>query len=627
MKIPDFARKALALPGRLPGPLYLLCALALAGAGAAALNARYYVGYFNDDASFVLLARELWARLFSPSLAGFGGAFSHFLPGYPLFLAPFAAAAAPRWGLLAWTTAGLTPLTLWGLWRLLDGWLEEEERRWAVLLYAVHPLFLLCSGMVMADPFLSCLFVLGLLGLRRVLEGRGAAALALLAGASLWAAASKPIGLLLPLAATAALAAARAWRPLRLFALVFWLPCAAALGATLLRGGPTDYVTYLLQGLAAIAGEPLYARVYKILHYFVLVCGFGWFWPRGPLWDAGGAALIAAALWLGYKGLASLTGRPGPGRYVALAAGGLLLGQGLVLSLWTVYSERYALPMLAPGLLLLAAGALAALPSRAASRGLLAALACGFAWHSARLAAETHSAAAPPETRLCAGTLDWISRETPPDSRFTGNSPLIFLYTGRRGAGLFEARDLDQFLAGLRRDGITHALVTAQPVLSARGTLRNDHALQKRLERGWLLGRPKYFKRVYANPAEGTEIYAVTVPAGLEKAFVPYGEAVAALKAGDLPAAEAGLRRALAAEPDFPSALLALALVRLVAGREAAEPERLLRRALALEPNFPRASGALARLLEKQGRAAEAEKARAAAAAAQAQVPFEAPAD
>jgi tetratricopeptide (TPR) repeat protein len=610
---------------RLSGGSFLPLALAVSAAGAWALHGRYYVGWFNDDASFVLLAQALWQALRSLSAAGLGGAFSHYLPGYPLFLAPFAAAFSPDWALLRWTTAGLTLLSVYGLWRLLEGWLDEGARRWAVLLYAVHPVALLCSGAVMADPFLACLFIWGLVGLRRVLEGGSAGPWALLLSAAVLAPVAKPIGLLLPLAITASLAAARARRALLCFSLLFWLPCLAlALFALLKDRSPTDYLTYLLQGLAALAGQPPLERVYGLLHYFVLVCGLGWF---GPLWDPAGAALIAGALYLCARGLAALLARPAPGRFLALAAAALLLGQFLVLSLWTVYSERYALPMLAPGLLLVVAGIGAVLKTRPrAGRALLAALAAGFAVHSARLAAETRSAAAPPETRLCAQTLEWIRRETPESSRFTGNTPLIRLYTGRAGAGLFAAHDLDQFLLELSRAGITHALVTGQPVLSARGSYRNDHALQKRLERGWLEGRPRYFKRVYANPDEVAAIYSVTVPPAREAAAQAYAPAVADLRAGNLPAAEKKLRQSLAADPEFPSALLALALVRLVSCREAAEGERLLRRALALEPNFPRASGALAQLLEKQGRSVEAGKAREAALAALAQTPFEAPA-
>jgi len=531
---------------RLPGRAFLLWALAFTGAGAAALNGRYYVGYFNDDASFVLLARALWRGLLSLSPAGLGGAFSHYLPGYPLFLAPFAAAADPAWHLLRWTTAGLALLSVYGFWLLLEGWLAEEERRWAVGLYAVHPLFLYCSGMVMADPFLACLFTCGLLGLRRVLEGGRAPAFALLLGASAWAAAVKPIGALLPLAVTAALAAAREKRALRLFSLLFWLPCLALLiyGA-LHRQGPTDYVTYLLQGLASLGEQPPLARAYGLLHALVLVCGLGWFWPRGPLWDPAGAALIAGALYLLVKGLAALLAREGRGRYIALAAGALLLGQGLVLSLWTAFSERYALPLLPLGLLFLAVGAAAAWKARPlAARALLAALAASFALHSASLAL------AGPEARLCAQTLDWIRRETPADSRFTGNAPLLFLYTGRRGDGLFAARDADQFLFSLSNHGITHVLLTGQAVLSAGGSLRNDHALQKRLEQGWISGHPRHFKRLYANPAERTAVYAVLAAPGRAEAVKHYSQALRELSASGPAAAERSLRLALAADRD-----------------------------------------------------------------------------
>lgn len=603
---------------RIPDRAFLLCALAAAGAGAAALNGRYYVGYFNDDASFVLLARALWRALVSLSPSGLGGAFSHYLPGYPLFLAPFAAAADPSWHLLRWTTAGLALLSVYGFWLLLGGWLREGERRWAVGLYAVHPLFLYCSGMVMADPFLACLFTWGLLGLRRVLEGGAAPAFALLLGASAWAAAVKPIGALLPLAVTAALAAARARRALRLFALLFWLPCLALLLYVVLhRQGPTDYVTYMLQGLASLAEQPPLARAYALLHSLVLVCGLGWFWPRGPLWDPAGAALIAGVLYLSARGLVSLLAQ-GQGRHTALAAGALLLGQGLVLSLWTAYSERYALPLLPLGLLFLTVGAGAAWPARPlAARALLAALAASFLLHSAKLALEG------PEARLCAETLDWIRRQTPADSRFTGNAPLLFLYTGRRGDGLFQARDADQFLFSLSNAGITHVMLTDQAILSARGSLRNDHALQKRLELAWVAGHPRHFRKLYANPAERTAVYAVLAAPGRSEAARHYARALREFGSSDLAGAESSLRLALAADRDFPSALAALASVILARGGEPAEAERLLRRALELEPNFPRASGALAQLLEDRGRPAEAVKAREAALAALARPPFE----
>ena len=607
-------------------PSFLVLLLVLAGTGAAGLHSRYYVGFFNDDASFVLLAQSLWRHLGAFS-GGFGAAFSHFLPGYPLFLMPFAAVFGPHWAWLRWTTAGISLVTVYAFWKLLEGWLGEEERRWAALLYAVHPLFALCSGMVMADPLLACLFVLGLLGLRRSLEGGGIRADALMTVSCAWATAVKPIGLLLPLTLSAALLAAGGRRQLRLLGLFFWLPClAAAAYAAFSRHNPTDYTTYMLQGLAWLSGQPPLQRLYALLHFFVLVCGLGWFWPRGGLWDLSGAALIAGVIYLCARGAAALLSAEGRTRYAAAAVCGLLLAQGMVMSLWTVYSERYALPMLPFGLLLLCAGAAAAWRGRPlAARALLAALAAGFVLHTVQLARVTNSARAPLDGRLCARTLEWIRKETPPESRFVGSSPLVALYTGRTGDGLFGAGDFDLFLTALSRSGITHALVTDLPVLSARGSYANDHALQKRMERAWITGHPGYFRRVFSDPEEHTEVYSVGIPARWGEAAGLYAAALAGIQAGRLADGERDLRLALKAVPDFPSALAALAAVKMISGKDAAGAERLLRRALELEPNFPRASRMLFGLLERGGRGSEAAKVKEAALAAGAAVPFEVP--
>lgn len=613
---------------RVPARIFIGALLALSAAGAAALNRMYYVGYFNDDASFVLLSRSLWEHLRELSGLGFGGAFSHFLPGYPLFLLPFSAAFAPHWAWLSWTSAAISLLTVLGLWLLLCGWLSEEDRRWAVLLYAVHPLFLVDSGIVMADPFLTCLFVYGLLGLRLALEGGGAWAYALLIGTSFWAPAAKPIGLLLPLALTAGLAAAgpSGRRPLRRLLLWFWLPCAAAAAYFLLaKSSPTDYLGYLLHGLASLSGQPLWGRVYGLFHDFVLYCGLGVGWPRGGLWDLSGSAVIAAVLYLLFKGMGKLLSGEGAGRSAALAAAALLFGQGLVMSVWTVYSDRYALPMLPLALVFFAAGARASWKaSPAVGRALLALLAAGFAVHSAQIAVALHRAPRR-ENMLPARTLEWISQNTPPGSRFVGESPLVALYTGRSGDGLFGARDLDMYLERLARSRIDYALVTDRRILSPKGSFKNDQGLQKQLERGWIAGHPRLFRLVHAEAEERTGVYKVELPAGWDGAFVLYAGSLARIKAGDLAGAEKELRAALAAVPDFPSALLALATVELVRGEPPGGAEKLLGRALELEPDYPEASRALAELLDHLGRRNEAEAVRARARAALSLTPFSAP--
>lgn len=604
-----------------------LLPLLAAAAGALLFQPRYYVGFSNDDASFILLARFIWDHLRALSGSGLAAGFSHFLPGYPLFLAPFAALLEPHWALLRLTTAAVSVLTVYGLWLLTAGWLSEKERRWTVGLYAIHPLFLLSSGLVMADPLLACLFIFGLLGLRRVLEGaEGGGAYALLVSMSAWAALTKPIGILLPAALTAALIAARSWKALRLMAALIWLPCLIFGISFLVRSEtPTDYITQLLRGLASLTQQSIWQRGGNLLHTFVLVYGLGGPWPRGPFLDLLGASLIAGVLYLCVRGLAALLSKSPPVRFTAMSAWLLLIGQGLVMSIWTAYSERYALPILPLMILFLTAGIHAlSKPRPSAARALLPAAAALFLIHTGQFAFGTYSPRRPAGTKLYAKTLEWISRETPPESLFLGNAAVICLYTGRAGSGGFASPNADAFLSDLSRAGITHALLIEHEIFSTKGDYSNNQAWQKAMEKAWIRGHPHFFRKIYSNPEERTEIYGVEIPAGRNRAADLYALALGDIRKSDWPAAEANLRRSLAEEPDFTSALIALASIRLSQGKDAAEAEKLLRRALALEPNCSRATLLLSGLLERGGRGREAEQARAAGQTALSTPPFEA---
>jgi hypothetical protein len=381
----------------------------------------------------------------------------------------------------------------------------------------------------------------------------------------------------------------------------------------------------MLRGLASVAHQGAWERSYGLLHVFAVTHVLAVPLPRGPLYDAAGAALAAAFLFLLARGLAALLAREDlPARAAALGTGLLLFSQLLVMALWTARSERYALPMLPLALVFLVHGARAALGARGA-RPLLAAAALALCGYSVRLAAAMNSGSRPLETRLCSSTLEWISSNTPPDARLLGSGPLIGLYTGRGAENLFSAPDADAFLAVLRRRGITYAVVTDIPLLSPGGPYANNHALQKAMEDAWVRSRPRYFRKVFSSREERREIYAVSFPPRLGEAARWYALARDSAGSGRTAAAEEQLRLALAAWPDFPSALAALAAVREGRGAPDAEVEGLLRRALALEPNFPRASRHLVKFLRAHGRDREARAAMAAEAAALAFPSFEAP--
>jgi predicted Zn-dependent protease len=199
------------------------------------------------------------------------------------------------------------------------------------------------------------------------------------------------------------------------------------------------------------------------------------------------------------------------------------------------------------------------------------------------------------------------------------------LYTGRSGQSLFSAPDADYFLSCLSRLGITYAMIVDLPLLSTGGPYGNNQTLQKMMENGWIRAHPRIYHKLYSDPEERVEIYGVQAPERWDEAAVLYATALGDLQNSKLPEAEKKLRQALAAVPDFPSALTSLARVRLVRGGGTAEAEKLLRRALALEPDYPRAWELLIRLLENRGRLREAGEARLAAQTALSGTSFEAP--
>src|SRR5687767_4073973 len=119
----------------------------------AALFPRFFVGYFSDDALYILAAKSLltgrYVSLYLPDQPYL----TQILPGYPLFLAPFVALVQPHWPWLKFLSVGLTLGSVLLLGKLLEPWMSTRVRWITMLLFAFNPTTVLGSGIVMSDPF------------------------------------------------------------------------------------------------------------------------------------------------------------------------------------------------------------------------------------------------------------------------------------------------------------------------------------------------------------------------------------------------------------------------------------------------------------------------------------------
>jgi len=157
------------MPGKNRLWLWAACA---AGAWYAAFASRRYVGFYYDDAAYVLLAKSLLAGKYAnPALPGQMG-MPLFPPGFPIFLAPFVCLLEPHWPALQALSCVLSVANLALAWQLYRGWLAPGPRVWALLLFALNPIVAVNAGAVISEPLYLTVSLAAFLALRRALSGK-----------------------------------------------------------------------------------------------------------------------------------------------------------------------------------------------------------------------------------------------------------------------------------------------------------------------------------------------------------------------------------------------------------------------------------------------------------------------
>lgn len=472
----------------------------------------YWVGYFNDDAYFIIGARALLRGRFVNLFDPYQRPIVHYLPGFPLFLAPFAEAAAPHWGRLKLLCILIALGSAAALARLFGRWLKPPQLAVLLALYALNPSLARAASFVMADMFFALLSLLVFLALRRCLEvptPGGTMGLAALLG---WSLIVRPTALPLAAAVAAGLLLARRRRTaLLVCAGGFAVYALVALRNYGLIRAPNAYVPVWRSALARLASWPALLDNAQRVANLLFVAPFGLRLPYSPAGRAANLVLVAVLLAVCAAGMRDIARRGPKDRALAAAIALFLAGHFAVHASYPVIDARYALPAL-PYFLGFAAAGVFALAPRAAGA---AAGAAGAALLLGNLAVgrAALAAAESPERRFPARTFAWVAGRTPPDAVLLSQRALpLSLYTGRRAVTESGADNegLEAFHASLVRQGIGYFV---DPPLRAVYLAGFSDAMNLAIHRRgqWAASSPRLFSPVFSDPLEGATIYEVLV--------------------------------------------------------------------------------------------------------------------
>lgn len=576
------------------------------------LITRFRTGIFNDDAVYVVVARDLLnhsASRFLPIIQP-----DYPLPGLPLVLAPWTKIAAPQWTHLEWVSILVTLMTLWllGIWS--TRWLRQGEALTLVALYAFNPTVVKFSGIVMPAAYYSLAVIASFLLLARVLEKPSAVrclALGLMLG---WASVVRAEGAVLLISVTAALGLEKKIDQGRILAwvalpLVLWISI-AVYWFHFRRLSHSDFASDLnaladywpRHVLSAIqfAGEFLRLLYLKTMTALDLSSG-GWVSGLTVLF----IVFCVIGTVVGFYGF----WKQSNARHAELI--NLVIFSGsyfLVHTLWHIALPRYCIVLLPIiGMFLIRGVRQIPLPTGRLSLGtaILMGLFISYAYSNGLAVTESiespNPMSAPPWR-----TLAWVKRNT--SSTTTLMSPLassVFLYTSRKSVPIILTGDPETFRYALIQEGIEYIvdrpLVFVTPGIGKTENLNDDWQKMRR----WARVYPQWFLRVFQDPQEHTAVYKIQQEQPFIKAFPQYMSAYQDVRAG-LP--DESLLKLQACLKEYPGLGVGHNLMGTIyfSLAQDADAERAFREAARLLPDSAIPLLNLASLYHRQGESARA---------------------
>lgn len=549
---------------------------------------RYYVGYFNDDAIYILTAKSLLHGHFSTLHLPSEPPMIHYPPGFSLLLAPFVAVLGPHWSWLKGVPVLMTLGSGFFLWCLLGAPPAARTRALLVTLFLFHPLAASYSGAVMSDSCFLFFVLAALVRLKQTLHGTSDHAdwgLSLLCA---WTALIRPDGCVLLISMVVALAYAKRWKTLLSVSLLGVL----AWGGLFLRNyclahTGIDYLSAWSQLLPYVM-QPgqLWQNFCSLLRSLSrMVVGFGW----GDL----GILLAGLGAWRVWNTQAI-------DRHVFAAIATLCALFVVLHTLWAP-EDRHFLMVLPFCLWFTLEGLLAFWPTRLYPEPVFWALGLLMCLRTdARLLRDTWSPSRPIETLLPGETYTWIGNHTPREAVFVGKAATIALYTGRHGlqpANNFA--DQEEFRHRLLKNRIGFICDQPRRIAALQGPTLNQTIGWEEMRR-WPRKWPEAFRPIYENPGEQTVVYEVLPNPPYVQAYDAYLSARKDLAAGDYAAAFPKLDQAAHLYPRIADVYCARGTGFLLQGNHLGEAEAQFRQALAMRPAYPPALLNLARIYEER---------------------------
>ncbi len=464
----------------------------------------YYVGFFNDDAFYIIGARSLLqGRYVELNQPGFPPLLHH-MPGYAVFLAPVALFHPLTFLPYQLLSVVMTLSGLAVLWRLLEGECLPPAR-WAIwILSALNPLTVSLSGTVMSDvPFLlvSLLFFYVLKTgwpLERPWQAAIAAALAVLLFYV------RPAGVLAGLALAAALALDRRWTTLRIVVGVSALLVVPYfLRNWLLRG----YAHPLLGvwshghfGQALLHNVQFYAREILVRTFFR--------WPGGPWQNAIYTLTVCGTFFLMLRGAFEWPWTQWR-RVLAIYVCGYLL----LHLMWGAQASRYFYPLLPFLLWTLFLGVQALTKVRSKTVwlcGTMVFLSLALSLKPLVTIVQASLYKPNPLNTPPARTYAWIRSQTQPQDIFMAeNDGRFYIHTDRQCVippDVNSTQGLDGWMA---ERGIRYVFIEPNDFSFGGGTVYRP--IPALVLARWL-AEQRWAKRVFEDHGERTQIFEISAP-------------------------------------------------------------------------------------------------------------------
>lgn len=430
----------------------------------------YYVGFFNDDAFYVIGARSLlqggYMELSSPAPRPL----DNYPPGYPLLLAQVLWLFGDSLLAAQLLSVALAAASAWLLWKLSGDWR-------AVLAAAVCPLSATLSGTLLSELPYTALSLLLLVSSRAHWARKDDGVWAFLGALAGYGALIRATGAALPAALVLCLAAERRWRQAAVCAAASAVVALPYYARNLWLTGRAD--TRLGEMAEAALRSPLSNAAYYGQELF----GRTLFRLDGLEWLFALVCAAAAAVSLRKRGLAGWS-------KVLPAYLGLYV---LVHLAWPYQSGRYVYPLVGLACLLL-------------PRPLLA-LSVGLSVLPTARAAEASLRGGSPMNTPPARAYSWLRETTDLSDVLAADlDGRTYLWTGRKTAQLPRragARELEDFVDD---HGADYVFLEPAAGFMRRGDSFDAAAPEERLR---ALSDPRLYELVFFDEHEGTRIYRV----------------------------------------------------------------------------------------------------------------------